>query len=335
MRGKLNDLQAEVTQLKAGSEQTKTPAIPNPSRRKMLRRLATGLAATGVAMGGLGAISPKAAEARIVIGSNPGAIVGRNGLTVTNSPPDNRSFGVVAASDLSLNLNTALSNTPNATDIALFAITATNNSGVAVWGQSNSPSGTGIGVVGSGTLFGVSGDGIQVGVRGSAGANGTGLYGTAGSVGVSGGGNVGVYGQGNNYGVQAYSPSGTPFYLTPGNLPNNGIKGSFYVDTTTNNLYFHDGGGWRWVTMGKQVAGMINGDGTVNRGAGFTSVRNSIGNYTITFPSGTFISQPNVLPFVQPIFSRIIPDIYGFNLAGDGSANLSIDMNGADTLFLS
>jgi hypothetical protein len=44
------------------------------------------------------------------------------------------------------------------------------------------------------------------------------------------------------------------------------------------------------------IAGRVNADGTIAAGDGFTSVRNSIGNYTITFAPGFRIISYQATP---------------------------------------
>lgn len=42
----------------------------------------------------------------------------------------------------------------------------------------------------------------------------------------------------------------------------------------------------------KSTAGIVDGQGHVVAGKGFTAVRNSTGNYTLSFPGGTFRKVP-------------------------------------------
>lgn len=82
------------------------------------------------------------------------------------------------------------------------------------------------------------------------------------------------------------------------------------------------------------LRGIVNGDGSNfdHAGGAVTSVRNSIGNYTLTWPAGTFgCHVPS--PFVQG-YNTASPAKVKYILGNcDGSGTMTVDLNGVDALW--
>lgn len=106
----IQELEAQVTHLRSlansknlvGAEEPKTIG-----RRRLLKNLAAvmvgGFAATAVTV----ATNPAEAQARMLIGVNPGAVVVRSSATITNNPLGSaKKYGLVASADDSLDLST-------------------------------------------------------------------------------------------------------------------------------------------------------------------------------------------------------------------------------------
>jgi hypothetical protein len=84
------------------------------------------------------------------------------------------------------------------------------------------------------------------------------------------------------------------------------------------------------VQCGRYIAGFVNGDGTVNAGSGFDSVRTSAGHYTITVPNGTFTNPPKV-PVITPVDATLTS--MAIINGGAGGAQLFVTFAAGDTTF--
>jgi hypothetical protein len=86
----------------------------------------------------------------------------------------------------------------------------------------------------------------------------------------------------------------------------------------------------------KTLEGIINFDGSVGSGTGFSATHVYAGHYRVTFPSGTFqIGSPYVFPpvLVTPLFSAPAPDVNYYVINGDQSGVFEVDFGGVDTAF--
>jgi hypothetical protein len=79
--------------------------------------------------------------------------------------------------------------------------------------------------------------------------------------------------------------------------------------------------------------GAIEGPIAGNSGQ-VTSTRNGVGNYTISWQTGTFaVPSPFAWAFVQPHFTRTVPLITGMSTSDNGSGSFTVDFGGTDTNF--
>jgi hypothetical protein len=86
----------------------------------------------------------------------------------------------------------------------------------------------------------------------------------------------------------------------------------------------------------KILEGIVNADGAVGSGNGFSVVHAFSGNYRINFPTGTFqIGSPYVFPtlVVAPLFSLATANITFYVINGDQSGSFIVDFAGTDTVF--
>lgn len=73
----------------------------------------------------------------------------------------------------------------------------------------------------------------------------------------------------------------------------------------------------------KTVAGVVNTNGTVQFGSGFTSSSPSSGTYEIVFPTGTFATIP--IPVIMPTSGATVTVIL-INVAPDGSHVVTVSL---------
>jgi hypothetical protein len=84
----------------------------------------------------------------------------------------------------------------------------------------------------------------------------------------------------------------------------------------------------------KTISGWITSTGSVGAGSGFTDIRNSTGNYTISFPAGTWSGTTTPIMVVTPAgqFGAIpIAQVSAFDWFPDGSASFTIQIDGVQT----
>lgn len=77
----------------------------------------------------------------------------------------------------------------------------------------------------------------------------------------------------------------------------------------------------------RTIGGEIGSDGTVGAGSGFTATRTGTGQYTITFPAGTWNGKTFPILTVTPFAvdgGIVIPVIRTVSASGDGSATFQI-----------
>lgn len=77
------------------------------------------------------------------------------------------------------------------------------------------------------------------------------------------------------------------------------------------------------------IVGMVNADGTIHNGTGFTSSV-SQGNYTLTFPPGTFSGSTAPVVVVTPFYSggnAMNFGSYSTSYPGDGSATITFNFD--------
>ncbi len=212
----------------------------NPSRRRMLRRLAGGMLA-GLAVGSVATSLPPPVEAKFVAAKGFGAIVMPPGSTITGTVPAGTVYGLYATADATSDLTGYGANTKVGV-MGLLTSTESGSTYYGVFGQAKN-----YGVYGQGSSYGVYGKGDTFGV---AGAGYYGVHGTGTTYWVYGYGTTGVYGHSfNGVGVKADSGPGVPFRIVSGNPPTSPgrVKGDMYVDTS-GNLHIHNGSEWRLVT---------------------------------------------------------------------------------------
>jgi hypothetical protein len=235
MQTELTSLRAQVqpTTLDVAISEINDLPAANPSRRRMLRRLAAGMLA-GLAVGSVAAAMPEGAEAKIIGRTGRvGAVILGSGDSITGDLPGgtNYNYGLVVLSGTGpANFDLAASPYLYDSNAAIYA----RSSGTGVYA-----SGSDTGVFGSGT-YGVKGEGTSTGVRGEGtGSGSTGVFGIGGGVGgkgIYGTGPTGVYGAGI-IGVKAESGingPGTPA-LQATHTGTNGIAAVFAntsLDTT-------------------------------------------------------------------------------------------------------
>jgi len=83
----------------------------------------------------------------------------------------------------------------------------------------------------------------------------------------------------------------------------------------------------------KQIAGFVNGDGSIRHGLDFTVVKNSTGNYTINFPVGTWndVYAVNTDGFGAGTSDGTVT----YLVAGsNGIGVFTVDFGGVDTSFM-
>lgn len=281
----VKEQQAELTRLKTLLPQTAAETFsavpvleangPKSNRRRMLRRLATGLVAGVAAAGGVAALSEsQVAEAKFVPGGSVGAVVVLPGASVSGTLPANK-IGLFATTDNSTNL----SNIPPATlgNSGVVGYSATSNrgvsgfsssgigvygdggnSGIGVFGQANQSSGVygantfGAGVTGNST----NGKGVDGTSQSGSGVEGTsvegyGVYGFSTN-------DDGVFGKSfHKRGLVGDSTNGVPLRLIPGPPITGGSsnyipqQGDIYIGTgaNSNKMYLYDGAAWRSITF--------------------------------------------------------------------------------------
>jgi hypothetical protein len=79
------------------------------------------------------------------------------------------------------------------------------------------------------------------------------------------------------------------------------------------------------------VAGIVLPDGTTSGlGSGFTVTRNTPGNYTVSWPPGTFADA--AVPVVTSVQSSIAPNIQRYAI-GPTAGTFVVDFGGVDTSF--
>ena len=242
LQTELAELRQKVARLEDHVPAAVMPTSTSTNRRRMLSQLGKALLVAGV-----GAVAlPTVTQARVVSGSNPGALVLRNGATTSGTLPA-FNYGLIASSDMSLafaNLNdgdTAISGVSSSTDgTGIFGF----GKGTGVIGYSAATSSS-IGVYGisdSGTaLYGesTSGTGLQAN---SQGGNGIG--------GASDSGRGGYFFSNSNFGCEVQSGSSVPLRLFPGigDTPPGGVTavGAIWSDST-GNLFAYTSTGWRQI----------------------------------------------------------------------------------------
>lgn len=219
MRAELNDLkqQAKVVnrpQPEPESVEQPTPPLVSTTRRRTLRRLAGGLVA-GLAVGSVAAARPQQAQAKFVAAGGAGAIVMPSGATLSGSPSNGNTYGLVGTPDSTL----AMSSLSSVTKAGVVGITAATTS-------------FSYGVFGSGVV-GIFGTG-NTAVTGNSGVNGLGYYGVVGNgtqngvrgISIKG---IGVYGSSSNStGIEGNSTAGTGVY-------GNSTEGAGVFGSSTNN----------------------------------------------------------------------------------------------------
>ncbi len=261
----ITQLQTELAELRQKVARLEGASVPVPSgppagRPTSRRRLLTGLGALALSAGIAGTLTAQPAQARLVAGSNPGAIVVRNGVNITGTLPldplnNNRpyNFGLVAASDNSLSLADLL-----AADTAITGLSSSEG-GVGIFGNNNS--GTGYGIFGN--------NDNNVGILGQS-ANGTGILALSDSgsglqassnsgTGLGGASNTGtgldafsITGKGaicrsiSDYGCLVQSEFNAPLQIVANKLdkPVTADVGAIWVDEQ-GNMFIYTPSGWR------------------------------------------------------------------------------------------
>jgi hypothetical protein len=82
----------------------------------------------------------------------------------------------------------------------------------------------------------------------------------------------------------------------------------------------------------RSINGIVNGNGSIFSGTGFSSVENYAGNYTVTFPDGSFSSAPVfvILPFNSP---ETPVNLVYYSINESGTASFTVDFQGSQPLF--
>lgn len=223
---KINQLEAQLTN--AVVAEAVPPAkinttLPNLNRRRLLKGLAASLAlgaGTTVAV----VSGEKAAQAKLIASPIPaiGALVtprGTGELTYTGALLDpNNTYGMVGVSD------TTAFDLAKLPEVASCGVFGYSSNGAGVYGKAGD--GWGIKGEGSNTGFGVSGTAV---------GNGVGI----------------ISGSDTGIGILAQSGVGVPLKIAPSEegvpvLPP-GDTGSFYVNPTSNKLFFSKNGVWKEV----------------------------------------------------------------------------------------
>jgi hypothetical protein len=241
MQAKMDSLQAQA-QVQApptslnnviNAEDNNNYKPSNPSRRRMLRRLAGGMLA-GLAVGTVAAAVPESAQARLVIDPTApdssrrvGAVVVPPGTAIPSGVPSGTAgvkYGLVATDGSDSTFD--LTKLPGAS-IGVYS----NGYTMGVYGFSSNT-----GVYGQGSIYGVHGFSSNTGVYGQ-GSN-IGVEGQSSNTGVYGSGIVsGVYGNSTGgVGVKADSGTGVPFRIVSGAQPTSlgRVYGDMYVDANGN-----------------------------------------------------------------------------------------------------
>jgi len=107
----------------------------------------------------------------------------------------------------------------------------------------------------------------------------------------------------------------------------------------TYKLSVHDAAGISATSVAvseKILEGWVNSNGTISSGAGFTVVRNTAGNYTVSWPAGTLYQCCGVLPvvLVRSTWGNSLGNIQYLYHNGNGSGTFTVDFGGVDTYFV-
>lgn len=77
------------------------------------------------------------------------------------------------------------------------------------------------------------------------------------------------------------------------------------------------------------IAGIVNVDGTISSGSGFTVLHPSTGEYVISFPAGTWNADTSPAITVTPVAFFNVFAVATISPASDGGATITIDESGS------
>ena len=82
------------------------------------------------------------------------------------------------------------------------------------------------------------------------------------------------------------------------------------------------------------ISGEVTSNGAAFVGTGYTSVRNSTGNYTLNFPAGTFNGSTSPIPVVTPLSDGVTASsTESVSYSGDGSASINVTFTNDTSFF--